>query len=64
MKTLLKKIDQLAEKIEMGFYTKSEAMCKLKELRGEVVEKFEEGGDEFMQCINPLIDAYEIAKSL
>jgi hypothetical protein len=64
MKTLLKKIDQLTEKIELGFYTKSEAMFKLRELRSEVAEKFEEGSDKFMQCIYPLIDANEIAKRL
>ena len=64
MKTLLKKIDQLTEKIEMGFYTKSEALFQLRQLRSEVAEKFEEGGDEFIQCINLLIDANEIAKNL
>jgi len=64
MKTLLNKIDKLTEQIEMGFFTKSEAMFKLRELRSEVAEKFEEGSDKFMQCIYPLIDANEIAKSL
>ena len=64
MKTLLKKIDKLTEQMEMGFFTKSEAMFKLRELRREVAEKFEEGGDKFMQCIYPLIDATEIAKGL
>ena len=64
MKTLLKKIDQLTEEIEMGFYTKSEAMIRLRELRSEVTEKFEEGSEKFMQCIYPLIDANEIVKML
>lgn len=64
MKTLLNKIDKLTEEIEMGFYTRSEAMAKLRELRSEVAEKFEEGSDKFMQCIYPLIDANEIVKSL
>jgi hypothetical protein len=64
MTTLINKIDKLTDEIEMGFYTKSEAMFKLKQLRGEVAEKFEEGSDEFMQCIYPLIDANEIAKCL
>ena len=64
MKTLLNKIDKLTEQIEMGFFTKSEAMLKLRELSGEVDEKFEEGSDKFMQWIYPLIDANEIAKSL
>ena len=64
MKTLLNKIDKLTEKIEMGFYTKSEALFQLRQLRSEVSEKFEEGSDNFMQCINPLIDANEIAMSL
>jgi hypothetical protein len=39
-------------------------MLKLRELRSEVAAKFEEGSDNFMQCIYPLIDANEIAKSL
>ena len=64
MKTLLNKIDKLTEEIEMGFYTKSEAMFKIRELRSEVAEKFEEGSDKFMQCIYTLIDADEMAKSL
>ena len=64
MKTLLNKIDKLTEKIEMGFYTKSEALFQLRQLRSEVAEKFEEGSDKFMQCIYPLIDANEIAMSL
>ena len=64
MKNLLNKIDKLTEEIEMGFYTKSEAMFKLRQLRSEVVDKFEEGSDKFMQCIYPLIDANEIVKCL
>ena len=64
MKTLLNKIDKLTDQIEMGFFTKSVAMFKLRELRSEVAEKFEEGSDEFMQCIYPLIDANDIAKAL
>ena len=64
MKTLLNKIDKLTEQIEMGLFTKSEAMFKLRELRSEVAEKFEEGSDKFMECIYALIDANEIAKSL
>ena len=64
MKTLLKKIDKLTDQILAGFFTKSEAMFKLRELRSEVAENLEEGSDEFMQCIYSLIDANEIAKSL
>lgn len=64
MKTLLNKIEKLTEQIEMGFFTKAEALQKLRELRSEVAEKFEEGSDKFMQCIYFLIDADELAKSL
>jgi len=64
MKTLLNKIDKVTEQIEMGFFTKSEAMFKLRELRSEVAEKFEEDSDRYIQCIYPLIDANEMAKSL
>lgn len=63
MKTLLKKIDKLTEEIEMGFYTRKECFAKLRALRNEVADKFEEGSDEFMQCVYHLIDANEIAKS-
>ena len=64
MKTLIEKIDNLTEQIEMGFFTKSEAMFKLRELRSEVADKFEEGSDKFMQCIECLIDAHSIALGL
>lgn len=64
MKALINKIDKLTEEIEMGFYTKADAMFKLRQLRSEVSDKFEEGSDKFMQCIYPLIDANEIAKCL
>ena len=64
MTNLLKKIDKLTEQIEFGFFTKTEAMFKLRELRSEVSERFEEGSDNFMNCIYFLIDANEIAKSL
>jgi hypothetical protein len=64
MKNLLKKIDTLTEQIEMGFYTRSEAMFKLREMRSIISGKFEEGSDNFIQCIDALIDANEIASSL
>ena len=64
MITLIEKIDNLTEQIEMGFFTKSEAMFKLRELRSEVADKFEEGSDKFMQCIECLIDAHSIALGL
>jgi len=64
MKNLLKKADQLSENIEMGFYTKSQALSMLRGLRNEIAEKFDEGSDEFIQCIQSLIDAHEIAINL
>ena len=64
MKTLIEKIDNLTEQIEMGFFTKSEAMFTLRELRSEVDDKFEEGSDKFLQCIECLIDAHSIALDL
>ena len=64
MKIIIQTIDNLTEQIEMGFFTESEAMFKLRELRSEVADKFEEGSDEFMRCICPLVDANEIARSL
>jgi len=64
MRNLVKKIDKLTDEIEMGFFTKEEAMIKLRGLRSEVDEKFEEGSDNFIQCIYLLIDANEIVKTL
>jgi len=64
MKNLLKKIDKLTEEIDMGFYTKAQAMFKLKQLRSEVSAKFAEGSDNFTQCINPLIDAFIIINEI
>jgi len=64
MKNLLNKIDQLTERIEMGFLTRSESLSQLRGLRAEIADKFEEGSDEFMQCIGPLIDANEVAINL
>ena len=64
MKTLLRKIDELAANIEMGIYAKSEAMLKIRELRTEVSSKFQEGSDNFMMCIHSLIDAHDLAKEL
>ena len=64
MKTLLNKIDALHEKIEMGFYLKAEAMFRLRELRSEVCDKYEEGSDNFTTCLHYLIDAHETCVEL
>ena len=64
MKNLIKKINKFEEQIEMGFYTKKDAIFKLKELRSKVAQKFPEDSDEFIQCIHALIDAYEAIKKL
>jgi hypothetical protein len=58
MKTLLRKIDQMTEKIEMGFFTRSESLRLLRNMRQEIADKFEEGSDEFIQCVTPLIDIH------
>ena len=64
MKTLLNKIDKLTETIEMGLLTKEEALFEIRKMRSNILDKYEEGSDKFMQCIYPLIDANEIAKCL
>ena len=64
MKQLLRKIDTLTEQIEMGWFTKSEAMFRIRELRSEVCDKYKEGSDNFMTCISSLIDAHEVCVSL
>lgn len=64
MKSLLNKIDKLTETIEMGLLTKEEALFEIRKMRSNILDKYEEGSDKFMQCIYPLIDANEIAKCL
>lgn len=64
MKSLLNKIDRLTETIEMGLLTKEEALFEIRKMRSNILDKYEEGSDKFMQCIYPLIDANEIAKCL
>jgi hypothetical protein len=61
---LLDKADRLCNFIELGLLCKGEAFFKLRELRAEITEQFEEGSDEFMECIYPLIDANELAQEL
>jgi hypothetical protein len=64
MKLLLKKIDTLTDNIEMGLLTRGQAFSKLRELRSDIADKYEEGSDEFVKCIEPLIDANEVANLL
>jgi hypothetical protein len=57
-------IDKLNQNIEMGFYTKGEALTLLRNKRNEIANSYEVGSDNFIMCINFLIDANEIALSL
>lgn len=61
MKNLIKKANKLIDSIEMGLLTKKEAMSQIRGLRTEIVDKYQEGTDEFIQCISPLIDAHSVA---
>ena len=40
MKQFFNKADQLTENIEMGFYTKNQALSMLRSLRNEILDKF------------------------
>lgn len=57
MKTLLKRIDALTEKIEMGFLTYKEGMAQIRNLWFDVLDKYEEGSDEAVNCKHYLYDA-------
>ena len=62
MKTIVKKIDNLIEIMEMGLLNKEQSISEIIKLRNEVSDKFQESSDEFIICINLLIDAQELTK--
>jgi len=64
MRNLLKKIDELTELLEMGLLTKDYSLLQIRKIRSEIADKYEEGSDEFIMAIYPLIDANEIAISI
>lgn len=64
MKKLLKSIEELTQAIENGFLTLEECNTKLKALRNSILDKYEEGTDNFIICLYPLIDADELKKEL
>ena len=64
MKKLINRANDLTDIIEMGLLTRGQAFFKLRELRSDIADKYEEGSDEFIQCIDPLIDANEVANLL
>ena len=61
---LITKIEDLCETIEMGFLTKGEAMNEIRDFQGIILDKFEEGSNEYMQCMAPLCDAHNIATEI
>jgi hypothetical protein len=58
------KIDTLHEQIEMGLFTRSEAMFKIRVLRSDIIEAFGEGSDEHTQCLYSLIDCHSTIETL
>jgi len=56
LKALFKKIDLLYNQVESKALTGQAAMIKIKELRAECLSAFEQGSDEFTQCIESLSD--------
>jgi hypothetical protein len=64
MKTLLKQIDTLTQQIENGMYTKQEAMYKIRSMKGLILDKYDEGTDNYTICIYPLLDAYNSVQSI
>jgi len=64
MKELINKADQLLETIDMGLLSEEVAFSEIRVLRNEIENAYDEGSDEFMICIYPLIDANEVAMRL
>jgi hypothetical protein len=64
MKSIIKQIDKLTEQIESGIYTKEEAMYKIRSMKGLILDKYDEGTDNYTICIYPLLDAHNAAQSL
>ena len=60
-KNLISKIEDLCENIENGLFTSNEAMTQIRNFQDTILDKFEEGTDNYMQCMAPLCDAYNIA---
>ena len=64
MKQLLKQIDTLTNQIENGMYTKQEAMYKIRSMKGLILDKYDEGTDNYTICLYPLLDAHNLAQNL
>lgn len=64
MKTILSKISRLEQSIELGLLTRNEAMQQLRQLRGLVVDKYEEGTDTFQTLIYSLIDVNSLIQDI
>ena len=57
MRKLFNQINKLTNEIELGIYTKAEAMYKIRSLRSDINDKFDEGTDNHTELIYCLIDA-------
>ena len=64
MITLLNRINHLYENIEMGFLTKGQAMTAMRSMKFSILDKFEEGSDNFITCINTLIDVNSLVEDI
>ena len=64
MKQLLKQIDTLTNQIELGLYTRQEAMFKIRVLKGIVQDKYDEDSDNYNICLYSLLDAHSSAQNL
>jgi hypothetical protein len=64
MKNLLNKANQLLEAIEMGIYTKKQALNMIKNLAYQIELKYKLGSDNYISCMYPLYDAVEVTNKL
>jgi hypothetical protein len=64
MKAIIKRISKLEEIIEMGLLTRDQAMQRIRIERSNILDKFEEGSDKFIQCIEALIDVQSLVNDI
>ena len=61
---LITKIEDLCETIEMGLIIKNDAMQQIRDFQDTILSNYEEGSDQYMQCMAPLFDAHNIATEI
>ena len=64
MKTLLNKIDNLIETLEMGLLTESQANIEIRTLHSDILDKYEEGSDNYIICSIELVEAHNLNQDI